>query len=125
MAVFQEEMAPISPLKRRKLSIEESGPCETKAVCINEPEHLPPLISSDSPAIPVLLVQEFVTEENVDDLPLSNVKRSRGKFPTGTSLDNLKVQSEKVLESVAGMLGNLLITSSSANCLTFIDSMSP
>ncbi|MCL7023385.1 hypothetical protein MKW94_022991, partial [Papaver nudicaule] len=66
VAVPQEMMAPVSPSKKRKMSAEESGPCETKEVCISQPEHLPPPRSDERPDIPVLQVQESVTEEDVD-----------------------------------------------------------
>ncbi|MCL7052331.1 hypothetical protein MKW94_001165, partial [Papaver nudicaule] len=41
MEVSQEVMASMSSSKKRKLSTEESGPCEATSVCISEPEHLP------------------------------------------------------------------------------------
>ncbi|KAI3844454.1 hypothetical protein MKX03_022586 [Papaver bracteatum] len=126
MTVPQEVMASVSPSKKRKISAEESGPCETTTVCISKPEHLPPPISDESPAIPVPLVQESVIEQDMDetdDLPLPSVKRARGEdVPTGAALSCSHVQIKKV-ESVAGV-GPIAepveatMTSTSANCPT-------
>ncbi|MCL7042339.1 hypothetical protein MKW94_001414, partial [Papaver nudicaule] len=128
MAVLQEVMTSISPSKKRKLRKEEYVPCETTTVSISEPEHLPSTRSSDTPAIPVLLVQESATEDNMNDLPLASVKRPRVEdISAGTSVDIPQVQTEMVLESIAG-IGlirepvDAMMTSSSANCLTVVDS---
>ncbi|KAI3974998.1 hypothetical protein MKX01_005109 [Papaver californicum] len=126
MAVPQVVMAPVSPSKKRKLSTEESGPCDTQEVCIEKLDHLPPPTSNDRPAYPVLLVQESVIEENMDesdDLPLTRVKRLRRKgVPTSASLICSDLQTEKV-ESVAGVVPvgepiDATMTSTSTNCLT-------
>ncbi|RZC82198.1 hypothetical protein C5167_044983 [Papaver somniferum] len=123
----QEAMASVSPSKKRKMSAEESSPCETKTVCITKPEHLPPPISIETPANPVPLVQESVIEEDMDetdDFPLPSVKRARGKdVPTGAALSCSDVQTEKV-ESVARLetteeTVDATMTSNSANCPTF------
>ncbi|XP_026418921.1 uncharacterized protein LOC113314339 isoform X2 [Papaver somniferum] len=123
MAVLQ---APVSPSKKRKLSTEESGPCDTQEVCIEKPEHLPPPTSSDKPAIPALLVQESVIEEDMDesdDLPLTRAKRLRGEnLPSSASLTCSNVQTEKV-ESVAGVVPvgesvDATMTSTSTKCQT-------
>ncbi|KAI3888588.1 hypothetical protein MKX03_031357 [Papaver bracteatum] len=111
---------------KRKLSTEESGPCDTQAVCIEKLEHLPPPTSNDRPVIPVLLVQQSVIEEDMnesDNLPLTRVKRLRGEnVPTSASLSCFDMQTEKV-ESDAGVLPvrepvDATMTSTSANCLT-------
>ncbi|MCL7044901.1 hypothetical protein MKW94_023723, partial [Papaver nudicaule] len=128
MTVSQEVMASMSSSKKRRLSTEESGPCEATSVRISEPEHLPSTRSSDTPAIPVLLVQEFATEDNVYDLPFTSAMHSRGvDVPTGTSVDSPEVQTEKLLEYVAGVGPikepvDAMMTSSSANRLTVVDS---
>ncbi|KAI3878261.1 hypothetical protein MKX03_005090 [Papaver bracteatum] len=123
MAVLQ---APVSPSKKRKLSTEESEPCDTQAVCIEKPEHLPPPTSNDRPAVPVLLVQESVIEEDMDEsdyIPLARVKRLRGEnVPSSASLICSDVQTEKVEFDVAvvpvGEPVDATMTSTSTNCLT-------
>ncbi|RZC76282.1 hypothetical protein C5167_000356 [Papaver somniferum] len=126
MTVPQEVMASVSPSKKRKISAEESVPCETKTACIEKPEHLPPPICNEKPVTPVPLVQESVIGEDMDetdDLPLPSVKRARGEgFPTGAALSCSDVQTEKV-ESTAGFgsVGEPVeatITSTTANCPT-------
>ncbi|RZC61956.1 hypothetical protein C5167_023701 [Papaver somniferum] len=97
MAVPQ---APVSPSKKRKLSTEVSGPCDTQEVCLEKPEHLPPPTSNDKPTIPALLVQESMIEENIDesdDLTLTRVKRLRGEnVSTIASLTCSDAHTEKV-----------------------------
>ncbi|KAI3834085.1 hypothetical protein MKW92_052180 [Papaver armeniacum] len=124
MTVPQEAMASVFPSKKRKMSAEESVPCETKTACIEKPEQLPPPIYNEKPATPVPLVQESVIgEEDMDDLTLPSVKRARGEdVPTGAALSCSDVQTEKV-ESVArleptGETVDATMTSTSANCLT-------
>ncbi|KAI3924801.1 hypothetical protein MKW98_031052 [Papaver atlanticum] len=126
MAVLQVVMAPVSPSKKRKLSTEESEPCDTQAVCIEKPEHLPPPTSNDRPVIRVLLVQESVIEENMDEsdgIPLTRVKGLRGEnIPSSASLACSDVQTEKV-ESDAVVLPiggpvDATMTSTSINCQT-------
>ncbi|XP_026419029.1 uncharacterized protein LOC113314457 [Papaver somniferum] len=117
---------PASPSKKRKLSTVESGPCDTQAVFIEKPEHLPPPKPNYWPATAVLLVQESVIEENMeelDDLPLPRVKRSRCQdVPTSASLICSEKQTEKV-DSVAGVVPvgesvDATTTSTSGNCPT-------
>ncbi|KAI3992327.1 hypothetical protein MKX01_030048 [Papaver californicum] len=110
MAVPQVVMVPVSLSKKRKLSIEESGPCDTQAVCIEKPEHLPPPTSNDRPAFPVLLVQESVIEENreSDDLQLTRVKRLRQRCPC-KRITSFCAVGEPI---------DATMTSTSTNCLT-------
>ncbi|KAI3965485.1 hypothetical protein MKW92_032613 [Papaver armeniacum] len=130
MAVLQ---APVSPSKKRKLGTDESGPCDTHAVCIEKPEHLPLPTPSDRPDVPVLLVQESVLEEDMDeldDLPLTRVKRLRGaNLPTSASLACSDVQTEKDDSDAAvvpvGEPVDATITSTSTNCLTVDSTILP
>ncbi|KAI3965484.1 hypothetical protein MKW92_032612 [Papaver armeniacum] len=121
--------APVSPSKKRKLCTEDSGPCDTQAVCFEKAENLPPPTSNDKPAIPALLVQESVIEEEIDESDgLPRAKRLRGEnVPTSASLTCSDVQTENV-ESDAGVVPvgdsiDATMTSTSANCLT-VDSTS-
>ncbi|KAI3888209.1 hypothetical protein MKW92_044581 [Papaver armeniacum] len=133
MAVLQVVMAPVSPSKKRKLGTDESGPCDTHAVCIEKPEHLPLPTPSDRPDVPVLLVQESVLEEDMDeldDLPLTRVKRLRGaNLPTSASLACSDVQTEKDDSDAAvvpvGEPVDATITSTSTNCLTVDSTILP
>ncbi|XP_026415148.1 uncharacterized protein LOC113310636 isoform X2 [Papaver somniferum] len=70
------DLASASPSKKRKISAEESLPCERNGICNYESEHLP----SSEPIRPSnRILQESVAKENENDVLDSSGKDSRGK----------------------------------------------
>ncbi|KAI3924824.1 hypothetical protein MKW98_031075, partial [Papaver atlanticum] len=74
--------------KKRKISTEESLPCEGNGICNYESEHLP----SSEPIMPVNpILQESVVKENENDVHDSSGKDSHGK---DVSKENISSCSE-------------------------------
>ncbi|KAI3924808.1 hypothetical protein MKW98_031059 [Papaver atlanticum] len=109
VAVSQDLMAPVSPVKKRKMIPGESVPWDTKAVQIYIPEPLPPSVRSSGgrsnamPASAFFPVQVPDTKDNENAVRITSMRCSQEKFVNEETLlycSELQTETVESLEFV-------------------------
>ncbi|KAI3900144.1 hypothetical protein MKW92_018224, partial [Papaver armeniacum] len=90
-ATHAKRKSPVSSSKKIKMSAEASGSWEINAVSRNKPEHLSLSTCNSVPISPVPLIQECVTEDDLDNMQAPSDELEDGE-------DNMQAESDESFE---------------------------